>query len=238
MTYDKTFKHWKDEDYNNTYWKICFEKGTDFAHDMKMGTYHVDGRTVRKILRSVFLYEKANEILKDYKSKQLKIAEFGSNNGRNLYLFDKDGHSVYGLDISEKAINSAKKNFNNQKDNFMVLDLFNETEKLKKYKDNFFDFSFTCCFLMHLPPTEEKSKLVNEIVRVSQNVVFLEQWYNKPLDYKGNGWYSSVEDLSVHCPELEEKVPVWAEATTTKVLKMTVPVLRKSMREFAWILRK
>ena len=25
-------------------------------------------------------------------------------------------------------------NFNNQKDNFMVLDLFNETEKLKKYK--------------------------------------------------------------------------------------------------------
>lgn len=132
--------------------------------------------------------------------ENFRVCEFGCNNGRNLTPLYCLGYDVYGLDISVEAIDSASKKMtlpHATDSNFRVLDLYNNIHKLDDMSDNYFDFSFTMGFLMHLPRGERKTRLVNQIMRVSKNTVIYEPEGNSEKQYK-DGWHESLENYEVY----------------------------------------
>ena len=87
--------------------------------------------------------ERALEILQKYVSKNAKILDAGCAFGDLLALLDENNFTTYGIDISQYALNRAKKITKAQ------LILGNLNKKLP-YKDNFFDAVFVLDVIEHL----------------------------------------------------------------------------------------
>lgn len=87
--------------------------------------------------------ERALEILQKNVSKHAKILDVGCAFGDLLSLLDENKYTTFGIDISQYAINRAKKITKAQ---LMLGDL----NKKLSYKDNFFDAVFALDVIEHL----------------------------------------------------------------------------------------
>lgn len=87
--------------------------------------------------------ERALEVLQKNVSKDAKILDAGCAFGNLLSLLDENNYTTYGVDISQYAINKAKKITKAQ----LVL---GDLNKKLPYKDNFFDAVFSLDVIEHL----------------------------------------------------------------------------------------
>ena len=90
-----------------------------------------------------------------YFPKPCRVLEVGAGSGDFLSLLKKRGYDTYGIDLSERAVGQAKKNYN--------LDLFCGTLDDAKFDDNHFDVVVMYHVLEHL---EDPMSLLNEVNRV------------------------------------------------------------------------
>lgn len=101
------------------------------------------------------------EVLKLIKNKNIKLLEIGCGRGYFLNMAFKEGVNSFGIDINQKAIDFAKKNFG-------LTNVFSETldDFLEKRDEK--DFDIVCLFhiLEHLQdPKDFISKIANILKR-------------------------------------------------------------------------
>lgn len=79
------------------------------------------------------------------------------------------------MDISSEVIDLALKKFwrGNDKSSFQVGDIV-RTPYLKAFRDDTFDLILTRWLLVHIPTSEEKTQMIQELVRVSKALIILE----------------------------------------------------------------
>lgn len=114
-----------------------------------------------------------------------KIFEPGCNCGRNLkVIHDQWGCYCQGADISELAVQTLKeKVFNKIDESKIRVHLGNilTTDYLDGFKDDYFDVALTYGFLMHLPKSDAKARLIASLKRIARHVVLVE--WNDPKKY-------------------------------------------------------
>jgi hypothetical protein len=103
-----------------------------------------------------------------------KIVEFGCNLARNLRIFQKQfpDCQFYGIDVNQEVIDKNREHFGDAGE-FARADIFN-TDFLKNFKDNEFFIGFSDAFIQCLPAGEKKQKVLHEMMRVCQFVIFSE----------------------------------------------------------------
>lgn len=141
-----------------------------------------------------------------------KVLEVGCGVGIDLVRFAKEGARVTGVDLSQTAIDLAKKNFaqNGQKGDFRVMD----GEHLQ-FEDNQFDMVYAHGVLQY---TENAVQMINEIKRVLKpggHAVF--------MVYNRVSWLNLLRHLT--------KVPLEHEDAPV-IRKYSVGELRKMLRIF------
>ncbi len=112
------------------------------------------------------------------------ILEYGCGYGKNLkFLEEKTTDSatqIYGVDISQKNIDNAKR-FTHGKSILQVVDGVSVP-----FEDKFFDLSFTAEVLQHVPP-KDFEKICNEFIRVTrQMIIHIEEPVNWDHRYAHN----------------------------------------------------
>ena len=121
--------------------------------------------------------------------------EWGCNVGRNLFPFYCAGWEVGGVDLNLESLEQAAELMSDQHLNFRQLDLFNQVDQLKPIPDKQFDVTFCMGFLMHLPDSKNKKKLVSEMVRVSKSCYIYEPWGGEDVENSDpdiKGWHLSM----------------------------------------------
>ena len=119
-----------------------------------------------------------------------KICEAGCNVGNNLAKFPKDW-SVFGIDMNQHALNSAKKKY--PKFSFQV-----ENIKETSFPDSFFDLVFTRGVLIHIHP-DEVDTVLEEFLRISRRWVFNLEYFaeeEKMIEWKRGKdllWYRNMK---------------------------------------------
>lgn len=134
------------------------------------------------------------------------INEFGCNVGRNLFPFYCAGWKVGGVDLNLESIEQAGDLMAGCRKNFRQLDLFNQVNVLSNVPDNCFDVTFCMGFLMHLPDSASKKKLVSEMIRISKSCYIYEPYGRKEReesDPNQKGWYLSMVDYEKYDLGLE-----------------------------------
>lgn len=79
---------------------------------------------------------------------------------------------VTGCDINQEVIDINKSYFKNRCE-FEKADLRKHIP-FSKYEDDTFDLGFCSGFLMHIPPSDEKTRLINEFNRTCKRLIILE----------------------------------------------------------------
>lgn len=182
------FDHWKNGEYG----------------DPK--THYFSDKLRSKGERSKKLYQL---IVSDHlvsRGSKLRINEFGCNIGRNLFPFYCAGWEVGGIDLNLESIEQAGDLMTECRRNFRQLDLFNEIGVLSNIPDDCFDVTFCMGFLMHLPDSANKKKLVSEMVRISKSCYIYEPYGKKEReesDPNQKGWYLSMVDYEKYDLGLE-----------------------------------
>ena len=111
--------------------------------------------------------EKILKMLEDLKIiiSYNKALDFGCGIGRVTRALGKKFNKVYGVDISKKMINEAKKVNSNYRNIFFL----NNTENnLKKFQDNHFDFVYSHITLQHIPKVEWIKNYIKEFYRITK----------------------------------------------------------------------
>jgi len=142
---DKVTKYWNDNLHDMAVVRHP-EGSREFFEDL--GEYHFDKqRHLAKIL--------------DYRSyKGKKLLDLGCGVGVDLVRFAQEGVESTGVDISERAIGLARKNFEYQ---MLSADLRVMDGEHLDYEDNTFDAVYAHGIL---PYTMDAQRLVNEIHRI------------------------------------------------------------------------
>ena len=91
-----------------------------------------------------FTEEKYKILKKHLVSKYLKILDIGCGIGSIHHFFEKDEISLTGIDVSDKSLHAARKNFPENK--YLSYD-----RKRIPFPDNTFDFIFAINVLHHVP---------------------------------------------------------------------------------------
>lgn len=95
------------------------------------------------------------------KSGNRKVLDLGCGSGVHAKRFSDEGLEVYGLDLSSKMINEAKKRV--PKGKFIVGDM-----NSMPYKDEFFGGVYARASLLHIPKTRIASVLkeINRVLKI------------------------------------------------------------------------
>jgi 2-polyprenyl-3-methyl-5-hydroxy-6-metoxy-1,4-benzoquinol methylase len=102
-----------------------------------------------------------------------RALDFGCGVGRLSRALHSYFAEVYGVDISEEMINLAKKHTPG------CVFLINQTENLRLFKDEFFDFVYSNIVLQHQPSKEIAKGYIREFVRIIKPngiIVFQMPW--------------------------------------------------------------
>ncbi|PIU14685.1 hypothetical protein COT20_02610 [bacterium (Candidatus Gribaldobacteria) CG08_land_8_20_14_0_20_39_15] len=111
----------------------------------------------------------------DYIKKGGKVLDLGCGNGRFVKIIKEKGGEYFGTDVSEKLIETAKKNYPNEK--FQI----NEPLKLLFF-DGYFDIIYSIAVFHHIPAKELRLRFLEEAKRVLKlsGLLVLTVW--KPKD--------------------------------------------------------
>ena len=131
------------------------------------------------------------QIFENKTPKKMRVLEIGCGIGRILIPMSRVFGEAYGLDVSEKMIEGAKKNIQNIP-NCKVF--ANSGSNLSMFSDDYFDFCYSIIVFQHIPEKEVIINYIKEVSRVLKTgclfrfQVFGEtKW--KPNKY--NTWYGT-----------------------------------------------
>ena len=129
-----------------------------YSHDYFMNKSYNRGYEdyLKDEKNNIATFKKRLDGIKKYK-KQGKILDIGCATGILLMLAQKEKWDVYGVEISEFAIEYAKKRFN--------LNLFKGTLKEARYLNNFFDVVVMDNVIEHLPDPLSGLEEINRILK-------------------------------------------------------------------------
>ena len=97
--------------------------------------------------------------LDGYVGESERVLDLGCGNGRLYELFRKKNIDYYGIDISERLIEIAKKRYPQAK--FWAADALN-----LPFFDNFFDKVISIAAFHHVPSKQSRLKFLKEVKRV------------------------------------------------------------------------
>ncbi|MDH3678095.1 MAG: class I SAM-dependent methyltransferase [Nitrosopumilus sp.] len=162
--------------------------------------------------RSAFLYKITQQCNISTKSK---IIELGCNVGRNLnYLSQKGFTNIYGIEISENALEKMKEIYPKMSSSIEVFHSAIE-DKISQFEKDEFDLVFTMAVLEHVHTDSEW--IFEEIVRITKRYLITVE------DEKGTSWR--------HFPRNYRKI--FEKLGLEEILEMKcdeVPDLPKSFR--------
>lgn len=131
--------------------------------------------------------------LESYKEHKGKALVIGCGLGDDAYALDKAGYDVLAIDISQTALNLAKKRFSDSRIVFEKQDIFDMPQK---YHENF-DFVFEALTIQSLP-LEFRDKMIkavtNTVAKDGQLLVVAHQ-LNGNND--GPPWPLTHDDISL-----------------------------------------
>lgn len=105
-----------------------------------------------------FLWEDLKP-LSQYVQEGDRVLDLGCGNGRLFKLFENKNIEYFGIDVSEKMIEIAKKNYPQGK--FLVADVLN-----LPFPQNYFNEVFAIALLHHIPSESLRLQSLSEIKRV------------------------------------------------------------------------
>jgi ubiquinone/menaquinone biosynthesis C-methylase UbiE len=103
------------------------------------------------------------KVIEENVPSQGKVVEFGCGTGNYVIWFAKLGYEIMGIDISQNAIEIARKSASTTSVNckFMVADVTRDIPKI----DDMFDFAYDWELLHHIFP-EDRDKYVGNVFRL------------------------------------------------------------------------
>jgi ubiquinone/menaquinone biosynthesis C-methylase UbiE len=111
---------------------------------------------IRFIARSFFKIPKIDR-------KKIKVLELGCGQGANLWFLGREGFDVYGIDISQSAIEKAKQTLKDWNIESVKLDVQDIVDI--HYPDNFFDVIIDCSAVCNVSFTDHK-KIYKSVHRI------------------------------------------------------------------------
>jgi len=175
-----------------TFWEESYGRNENFMLYPKEEVVKFINRFIRK---RVSLTEYVNILQSDDK---LKALDFGCGIGRITILLHEFNVEAYGIDISENAIDEAKKLAKyfqfNLNDNFSSYN-----GKKIPFKDEEFDFTISEAVLDSLP-FELAKQLMKEIDRVTKKYFFMSLMHSNSASL-----FSTLEDAQEFNGEIEVK---------------------------------
>ena len=183
----KSFKHWEDGEYGDV-------KTHYFSSKLRP-----KGERTKKLFQLAYAEYNAKfaSLPPRTRSPRPRVVEFGCNVGRNLFPFYCLGWEVGGIDLNLESLEAAADLMTECRINFRQLDLFNNVSALSEIPDDRFDVCFCMGFLMHLPDSKNKKKLVSEMIRISKQCYIYEPYDGidrEQSDPEQKGWYLSMLD--------------------------------------------
>jgi ubiquinone/menaquinone biosynthesis C-methylase UbiE len=183
-----------------------------------------------------FLFDK-------YLSSGDRVADLGCGNGRFYSSFKNKNVDYLGIDVSDKLIEIARKNYPEAKF---------EVSSVEKMNDKSFDKVYSIAVLHHIPSYELRLNFLKEIKRILKDdgKLILTVWNLKEklkqrsiwdwfrLD-RGDvflPWYGS-KDTYFHCFNLEELIQLGKEAGFEVVNKGEILVGEKPYSNFYIVLK-
>lgn len=124
------------------------------------------------------------------------VLEIGCASGPNLYLLAQKfpNAKFYGIDISDRAINTGRKFFDNKNINNVFLET-SKFEGIRIFRDKSMDIVFTDAVLIYEGP-KEIDLVIKEMVRIAKKAIILcEQHSNFSRHYFDNHWIHSYNLL-------------------------------------------
>lgn len=127
-------------------------------------------------------------------SPDSRLFEPGCNVGRNLlYLRKKFDSEVVGMDISQDAIDIAMNDVWKGYDRATFLvDNVVTSSYYESIEDDWFDICFTRWLLVHIPKSEQKTRFIEQLKRISKTLVILEPFQEErqgSIEYYHDGDY-------------------------------------------------
>ena len=134
------------------------------------------------------------KFVEQYVKKGDNILDFGCGNGRLLKLFKNKSINYKGIDISQELLNLAKKQYPNNKNNFIKIFA---TKLRLPFNDKEFNSIYTIATFHHLPGKNYRQKIVEELYRVTKKggyiiVTVWDLWQSK---YRKNiflNWFKKI----------------------------------------------
>jgi len=102
------------------------------------------------------------EYFKQYIQNNQNILDWGCGNGRLLNFLKDFNINYYGVDISNKLIETAKEKHKDLIKNKKAY-FYSTYDKNKEFDNNFFDSVFMIASLNHLPTIDDRIKILKQI---------------------------------------------------------------------------
>ena len=139
---------------------------------------------LRYVYADRFRSERLVQLISDYVPLDGRVLEIGTNAGRNLYcLYESGFKDLWGIEISEKAINFMKKYY----PELNSVPIFNGPveECIESYSDRFFDCAFTMAVFEHVH--HESYWIFSHVARIAKVVITVEdELRNGPRHFARN----------------------------------------------------
>lgn len=121
------------------------------------------------------------ENLAQYLSSGDKILDLGCGNGRLIEILKDKNIDYFGIDFSEKLIETAREDYPEAK--FQVADALN-----LPFPENFFDKVISIRVLPHIPSKEFRLQFLREVKRIlrPEGLLILTAWYLYGFSNKKN----------------------------------------------------
>jgi len=107
--------------------------------------------------------QRYNQIINKKNLSEMRVLEIGCGIGRILISMSEIFGEVYGVDVSKKMIEIAKK-YIKEIPNCKVFE--NNGSDLSRFPKNYFDFCFSAIVFQHIPSKEIVVNYIKEVARV------------------------------------------------------------------------
>ena len=134
------------------------------------------------------------DFAKQYVQDRDSILDFGCGNGRLTELFSGKNINYTGVDVSQKLIDYANKQYAGNKNSFLKI---SPNEISLPFNDENFNSVYSIATFHHLPGKKHRLAVAEELYRVTKKkgwlvVTVWNLWQSK---YRGNIWKNRVEKI-------------------------------------------